>query len=45
MTVPLSGAIGLVRALGMRLPRARRLQRLFERIHPQEPHYYIRTWV
>jgi ribosomal protein S18 acetylase RimI-like enzyme len=42
MTVPLSGAIGLVRALGTRLPRARRLQRMFERTHPQEPHYYIR---
>jgi GNAT superfamily N-acetyltransferase len=42
MTVPLSGAIGLVRALGIRVPRARRLQRLFESNHPQEPHYYIR---
>jgi ribosomal protein S18 acetylase RimI-like enzyme len=42
MTVPLSAAIGFVRVFGLRLPRARRLQRLFESIHPQEPHYYIR---
>jgi ribosomal protein S18 acetylase RimI-like enzyme len=42
MTVPLSGAVGFVRAFGLRLPRARRLQRLFERNHLQEPHYYIR---
>jgi ribosomal protein S18 acetylase RimI-like enzyme len=42
MAVPLAGAIGLVRALGLRLPRARRLQRVFERNHLQEPHYYIR---
>jgi ribosomal protein S18 acetylase RimI-like enzyme len=42
MTVPLSGAIGFVRALGVRLLRARRLQGLFEANHPQEPHYYIR---
>jgi ribosomal protein S18 acetylase RimI-like enzyme len=42
MTVPLSAAIGFVRAFGLRLPRARRLQRLFEGIHLQEPHYYIR---
>ena len=42
MTVPLSAAIGFVRAFGMRLLRARRLQRLFEANHPQEPHYYIR---
>jgi RimJ/RimL family protein N-acetyltransferase len=44
MTVPLSGAIGFVRAFGMRLPRASRLQMFFERNHLQEPHYYIR-WV
>jgi len=42
MTVPLSAAIGFVRAFGLRLPRARRLQTLFERIHLQEQHYYIR---
>lgn len=42
MTVPLSAALGFVRALGPRLSRAKRLQRLFEDIHPQEPHYYIR---
>lgn len=42
MTVPLSGAIAFVRALGPRLPRARRLQRLFERVHLEEPHYYVR---
>lgn len=42
MTLPLSGAIALVRALGRRLPRARRLQRLFESSHMREPHYYIR---
>jgi GNAT superfamily N-acetyltransferase len=42
MTVPLSGAIGIVRAFGVRLPRAGRLQGFFERHHPEEPHYYIR---
>jgi GNAT superfamily N-acetyltransferase len=42
MTVPLSGAMSFVRALGPRLPRARQLQRLFEDNHIQEPHYYIR---
>ena len=42
MAVPVAGAIGFVRALGPRLPRARRLQRLFEDNHPLEPHYYIR---
>ena len=42
MTVPLSGAVGFVRVFGLRLPRARRLQRLFESNHLQEPHYYIR---
>lgn len=42
MTVPLSAAIGFVRTFGMRLLRARRLQRLFEANHLQEPHYYIR---
>jgi RimJ/RimL family protein N-acetyltransferase len=31
-----------VRALGTRLPRARRLQKLFEANHPHQPHYYIR---
>ena len=43
MTMPLSGAISLVRAFGIRLPRAGRLQALFDRNHVQEPHYYIRT--
>jgi ribosomal protein S18 acetylase RimI-like enzyme len=42
MTVPLSAAVGFVRALGPRLPRARRLQTVFESCHLQEPHYYIR---
>lgn len=42
MMVPLSAAIGFVRAFGPRLPRARRLQQLFEGIHLREPHYYIR---
>lgn len=42
MTVPLSGAVGFVRAFGVRLLRARRLQTLFEATHPREPHYYIR---
>jgi ribosomal protein S18 acetylase RimI-like enzyme len=43
MAVPLSGAIGFVRAFGLQLPRASRLQRFFERNHLQEPHYYIRS--
>lgn len=43
MAVPLSGAIGFVRAFGVRLPRARRLQGLFERNHLREPHYYVRA--
>jgi GNAT superfamily N-acetyltransferase len=42
MTVPLSGAIGLVRVFGMRLPRASRAQVFLQRNHLQEPHYYIR---
>jgi len=42
MTVPLSAAIGFARAFGPRLPRASRLQRLFEVVHLQESHYYIR---
>jgi RimJ/RimL family protein N-acetyltransferase len=42
MTVPLSAALGFVRTFGMRLPRARRLQRLFEANHLREPHYYVR---
>jgi ribosomal protein S18 acetylase RimI-like enzyme len=42
MAVPLSAAVGFLRAFGVRLLRARRLQRLFEANHPQEPHYYIR---
>jgi RimJ/RimL family protein N-acetyltransferase len=43
MTMSLSGAIGLVRVFGTRLPRASRLQSFFDQTHPQEPHYYIRT--
>jgi RimJ/RimL family protein N-acetyltransferase len=43
MTMPLSGAIGLVPVFGVRLFRAGRLQRFFERNHLQEPHYYIRV--
>ncbi len=42
MSVPLSALIGWVRVFGVRLPRASRTQALFERTHPQEPHYYIR---
>jgi len=43
MTMPLAGAIGLVRVFGVRLPRASRTHVFFERNHLQEPHYYIRT--
>lgn len=43
MAMPLSGAIGLVRLFGTRLPRAGRVQAFFDRTHLQEPHYYIRT--
>jgi len=43
MTMPLSGAVGLVRVFGIRLRRAARLQAFFDRNHPQEPHYYVRT--
>jgi GNAT superfamily N-acetyltransferase len=42
LTVPLSGALGLVRALGVHLPRAARLQKFFDLHHLKEPHYYIR---
>jgi ribosomal protein S18 acetylase RimI-like enzyme len=42
MTVPFTGALAFVRALGARLPRARRLQNVFEHNHLREPHYYIR---
>jgi ribosomal protein S18 acetylase RimI-like enzyme len=42
LAVPLRGALGYVRALGLRLPRASRLQKFFESHHLQEPHYYIR---
>jgi ribosomal protein S18 acetylase RimI-like enzyme len=42
MVVPLSAAVGFVRAFGARLLRAKRLQTFFEAHHPQEPHYYIR---
>jgi ribosomal protein S18 acetylase RimI-like enzyme len=43
MTVPLPGAVGLLRVFGIGLCRAARLQAFFDRNHPQEPHYYIRT--
>lgn len=43
MAMPLSGAVGLVRVFGWRLPRAARLQAFCDRNHLQEPHYYIRT--
>lgn len=43
LAVPVSGALGFVRACGLRLPRASRLQGFFERHHLQEPHYYIRA--
>lgn len=42
MTMPLSGAIGLVRVFGRQLPRASRTQVSLERDHLREPHYYIR---
>jgi ribosomal protein S18 acetylase RimI-like enzyme len=42
MVVPPSAALGFLRAFGPRLFRARRLQKLFEDVHPWEPHYYIR---
>lgn len=37
-------AVRWLRALGMRLPRASRVQRAMEEHHPAEPHYYIR-WI
>lgn len=43
MTVPPSAAIGFVRVFGVHLGRASRTQQLFERNHPREPHYYVRT--
>ena len=43
MTMSLSGAVGMVRVFGRRLPRAGRLQSFFDRHHPPGPHYYIRT--
>lgn len=42
MTLPLSGAFGLLRAFGLRLPRASRVQKFFELNHLREPHYYVR---
>jgi len=42
MTMSLSGAVGLVRVLGLRLRQASRLQVFFSRNHLQEPHFYIR---
>jgi len=41
-TIPLSGAFAYLRASGIRVRRAGRLQVCFERNHLQEPHYYIR---
>jgi ribosomal protein S18 acetylase RimI-like enzyme len=37
-------AVRWLRTLGMRLPRAGRVQRAMEEHHPTEPHYYIR-WI
>jgi GNAT superfamily N-acetyltransferase len=42
LAVPLSGALGFVRAFGLGLPRAARLQRFFDAHHIEELHYYIR---
>jgi GNAT superfamily N-acetyltransferase len=42
LTVPLAGALGILRAFGPHLPRAARLQKFFELHHIKEPHYYIR---
>jgi ribosomal protein S18 acetylase RimI-like enzyme len=44
MTMPLSGALAYVRAFGLGMARATRLQTFFERNHIREPHYYIR-WI
>jgi RimJ/RimL family protein N-acetyltransferase len=43
MSMSPSGAMGVVRMFGTRLLRAGRVQGFFDRHHPQEPHYYIRT--
>jgi GNAT superfamily N-acetyltransferase len=42
MTVSLSGALAYLRSFNVRLSRASRLQKFFERNHLQEPHYYVR---
>jgi RimJ/RimL family protein N-acetyltransferase len=42
MSMRLSGAVGLIRVFGLRMADASRVQRLSEREHLQEPHYYIR---
>jgi GNAT superfamily N-acetyltransferase len=42
LVVPLSGALGFVRALRLGLQRAARLQRFFDAHHIEEPHYYLR---
>jgi RimJ/RimL family protein N-acetyltransferase len=43
MAVPLSGAVGFVRAFGLGLRRAGRLQGFFSENHLQDPHCYIRA--
>ena len=45
MTRSMTGreALRWVRAFGMRLPRASRVQRAMEKRHPREPHFYVRT--
>jgi GNAT superfamily N-acetyltransferase len=36
-------ALQWLRAFGTRLPRAGKVQRVMEKRHPHEPHFYIRT--
>ena len=40
--MPVSAAVGLLRAFGVRLASAGRTQAFFERHHLEEPHYYVR---
>jgi GNAT superfamily N-acetyltransferase len=42
MAMPLSAALGLVPALGLRLNRGIRFQTFASRHHLEEPHYYVR---
>jgi ribosomal protein S18 acetylase RimI-like enzyme len=42
LVVPLSGAFAFLRAFGLGLPRAARLQKFFDAHHIEEPHYYVR---